>query len=247
MNKTKLMSFSNYDLYLVIDNNLTYYISIPKVKMFKNILTISLDSNSDILNNDINKISESLKSLYEDTNNTNSVLIIPCIEEYSYNKLRNEFNEEYKIVAKYITKIINSAYKILRNLNIELDINIKILDNNLPFIDWFIEKYESRIKKTNIIDLVSDNSLGKKVVVEKEDLQKVNASGINFIVGNNDIDPDSFKNLVEIKNPFDEYSKLYNEPVQKRKLANAAGNVSYYLIGSLVVVTALIILSLIMK
>lgn len=249
MNKTKLISFSNYDVYLVIDDNLTYYISIPKLNMFENIITVELNKGAYILNNSIEEINDSLKNLYTDFNNTNSILVIPSFEKETYLKLNDKSNIElFNKVGKYITKTINSAHQILKDANLKINSNIKFLnDDNEEFIDWFIDKYKTRIQKMSIIDILNEFSLGKSVVAESEDLKKVNAGGLNFIIGNNSEVSNNITKLEEIQNPYDEYSELYKEEPKRRDLATAAGNISYYFIRTMVLVTLLIILVLVIK
>lgn len=245
MDKSKLFSFNNYDVYLVINEDFTYYLSVPKQKG-KYIMTINISKNAYILNNQVDNINNLIKNLYHDFDNTKSVLLIPSIDQNDYQNLANLDNKKTcNEVAKYISKTVNLAYKFLKDLDIEIDSNIKFMENELEFTDWFIGKYQDRIEKINLLDL-----LEKYKQEEKNNLRKVSASGINFIVGSNLTNEESFPNqLVEIKNPYDDFSQMYNEPDKpKRKdLAFSAGNISYYFIGTLVVITALLILALIIK
>lgn len=243
MNKNKLFSFDNYDVYFIVDNNLTYYVSVPK-KIKKCIMTISINENAYILNNSIDEINITIKDLYKDFDTTSAILLIPSISNNDYQRLSNENDINiYNETAKNISKIVNSAYKLLRNMNVEIDNNIKFLSDGIPFIDWFISKYKDRITRIDLLDLLS------KYQLEKEsDLQKVNALGVNFIVGSSKEEENNNTNqLVEIKNPYDDFSEMYKEPEKKPSLAYSTGNISYYFIGTLVVVTSLIILVLLMK
>lgn len=244
MNRNRLFCFNNYDVYFIVDNSLTYYVSIPK-KIKKCIMTISINENAYILNNSITEINNAIKNPYKDFDNTNAILLIPSISNQNYHKLENINNIDiYNETAKYISKIVNSAYKILRSMDITVDSNIKFLSDGVPFIDWFISKYQSRITKIDLLDL-----LNKYNLKEDNDLEKVNALGVNFIVGNknNEIDKELTNQLIEIKNPYDDFSEMYKEPEPKPSIAYSTGNISYYFIGTLVVITAIIILLLLIK
>jgi len=244
LSKTKLLSLNNYDVYFVIDDDLTYYMSMPNNDNDSFItMTIALSSDSDILNSNITSLKDSIKSLYKDFDNTSSVLIVPCVDKKTYFNLNDISNIEiFNKTGKYVTNIVNSSYKIIKEKVEKIDTNINFLKEDLEFIDWFCEKYYGRIKKIDIINL-----LEKYLNENNKDLKKVNVNGVNFIVGNNNINEEE-DDLKKIEIPYESYSDLYkDEGIKKRDFSYAAGNISYYFIGTLVVITSLIILVLLIK
>ena len=112
------------------------------------------------------------------------------------------------------------------------------------FNNWFVNRYGNRCKYKSIIEMMQE-----EVSISKDNLNKVELKGINFVVGKEQEEPpkeepqqnldlDSTLILDAIDLPEDE------PPV--RKEAHQAGYVSYYLLGVFSIAISLVILYLLL-
>ena len=183
MNKTLILQLSKHNIYLISDNNIAFYISIPKTEEYKSTnISIDIKDNFDKINinkNDMIYVKDELMKIYQDIDIENITLVIPIFYNDILERIKNTPTEElYSYLDKCISYIINNAYKTLVSEQIQVNSKIIIIKNEKfeNFIDWFSQRYSSRVDTkqyaelieefTSIIPVISTNNI-KEVPTEK--------------------------------------------------------------------------------
>jgi len=227
MNKTFVAGLENHDVYLINDGKVSFYLNVLKENTSTN---ITLDIKYRYKNN-INNI----VSYYEKIDNYNITLVIPIV------KIEEEF-EGFKSQSNEISLIINYAYKLLTTNGLFVNNNINIIKHNSmrsDFIDFFINKFASRVRYLTLDNLVQ----------EEVPYNKIDAANISFVIGKPElgitIKEDDMKEIIKETR---EKQTTYNKDIQKPKYSFAtSGYVSYYLLGFLTAVVTLLMLTLLIK
>jgi len=226
MNKTFVASLENHDIYLINTNKTTFYFNISKMKGNTN---ITIDANYK-KNNSVNDII----TYYEKIDNYNITLVIPVAKFENDEKL-------FKQQSNILSEAINCTYKFLTNNSVTVGNNINIIKHSTrsDFIDFFVNKFETRVRYITL----------EKLVQEEVPYNKINAANISFVVGKPEIeltikDEEMDKIISETQKRNNETNELNSKP--KYSFASS-GHVSYYLLGVLTAIVTLTILTLLVK
>ena len=215
MNESLVLKLNNINIYLINDNNIPYYLSVPSNVTPKINIAVNL---SDNINND------NLTTIYQQFDNNNICVITPIFNQNVLSQIK-VFNEQYFIkVDKYISYLINNAYKILCNNN-NIDGKIILVKNNnyLVFEEWFKSRYKNRVEydKNDEANIISDVTMTIPTI--------------------------ETTSIVEPSQPTEQASEQpqieqppENGPTRTREL----GFVSYVLLGVVVAVASLVLLYL---
>lgn len=250
MEKTLIMSLANHHIYYVTDSKAAFYIAVPYKKFNKSNICIELREDTQELTfnrANINFLAQKLNSIYSRIDNYNISLIIPVLNANFLNNLRTSNDEKlFAMLDKALAKVINYSFLVLSNSNIAVESDIIMVNNDKykVFISWFVQRYGNRCKYKTLIEMM-------QLSQNTDNLNKVQAEGINFVVGKEqevvpqqpakpeqNLELDSTLILDAIDLPEDE------PPV--RKEAHQAGYVSYYLLGVFSIAISLVILYLLL-
>jgi len=163
MNKTLILQLDKHDIYLLSDNNISFYISVPKIKEFKSVnISIDLKENFDKINinkNDSVYVKDELTNIYQDIDSENITLVIPIFYNDVLERIKQMPSENlFSYLDKCISYIINNAYKTLTEEQINVNSKIIIVKNEKfnNFIEWFSKRYSSRIDTKQYSELLGD-------------------------------------------------------------------------------------------
>lgn len=210
MKESLVVKLNNTNIFLINDKNIPYYLSAPNNTTPKINIAVNLSDN--INNNNITTI-------YQQFDNNNICVITPIFNQNILSKIK-EFNEQYYIqVDKYISYLINNAYKILCDNN-NIDGKIILVKNNdyLVFEEWFKSRYKNRVE----YDKKDDSSIISDVTMTIPTIDTTN----------NVATQQTTEQVPEIQ---------FNKPVEK---TGELGFVSYVLLGVVVAVASLVLLYL---
>lgn len=226
MNKTFVASLENHNVYLINNNNVSFYLNVLKEKDATNI-TLDIKYKK---KNSINDI----VNYYEKIDNYNITLVVPLLEV-------SEENINFNKQSNYLSLVINCAYKLLTSNNVLVKDNINIIKHNSfksAFTDFFISIFKNRVRYITLDNLVS----------EEVPYNKINAMNMSFVVGRPELDltvKEEEMNEI-IKETTEKEQELSNNKVQKVNFATS-GYVSYYLLGFLTAIITLLALTFLIK
>ena len=163
MEQRKMLELNKHDIYLLSDNNIAFYISIPKVMEFNSVnISIDLKDNFDKINinkNDIVYVKDELANIYQDIDSENITLITPIFYNDILQRIKTEPKEGlFSYLDKCLSYIINNAHKVLVENNIQVNSKIVIVKNDkfANFINWFSARYSSRVDTKQYSELLGD-------------------------------------------------------------------------------------------
>ncbi len=163
MEQRKMLELNKHDIYLLSDNNIAFYISIPKVMEFNSVnISIDLKDNFDKINinkNDIVYVKDELANIYQDIDSENITLITPIFYNDILERIKTEPKEGlFSYLDKCLSYIINNAHKVLVEKNIQVNSKIVIVKNDkfANFINWFSARYSSRVDTKQYSELLGD-------------------------------------------------------------------------------------------
>lgn len=224
MEQRKMLELNKHDIYLLSDNNIAFYISIPKVMEFNSVnISIDLKDNFDKINvskNDIVYVKDELANIYQDIDSENITLITPIFYNDILERIKKESTEGlFSYLDKCLSYIINNAYKVLVERNIQVNSKIVIVKNDkfFNFINWFSSRYSSRVDTMQYSELLGDFT-SIIPVVNTDNIISVPTEKIN---NDNNFDSGIETNLKE---------------------SYSTGFISYVLLGALGIVITLVIL-----
>ena len=186
MNKTLFLQLNKHNIYLIEDQNISFYISIPKTEFFSSTnISLDLKENFDKIDtskNDSIYVKDELSQIYdENIDNENITLIIPLFKNNILTLIQEESSEKYyEYLDKCISYIINNAYKILVEFGIKVNTKIIFVRNEKfdNFINWFTSKYKSRIDTKQYSELIAEFT-SVIPVLSKEDISNFNNTNNN--------------------------------------------------------------------
>lgn len=226
MNKTFVASLNNHNVYLISDEEVSFYLNVLKINDTSNI-TLDIDyRNKNIISDVIN--------YYEKIDTYNISLVIP-----SY-KIDNK-KDTYRTECNKLSKIINMSYNFLIHSNIKVKEEINVIKHSKTndFVTYFNSKFSDRITYITLEDLVA----------LEVPYNKITAANINFVVGKPELNLTLKDDEMEevIKESTKEVTPN-NTVVSKQRFNFAtSGYVSYYLLGVLTSVVTLLVITLLMK
>lgn len=163
MEQRKMLELNKHDIYLLSDNNIAFYIGIPKVTEFNSVnISIDLKDNFDKINinkNDIVYVKDELSNIYQDIDSENITLITPIFYNDILQRIKTEPKEGlFSYLDKCLSYIINNAHKVLVENNIQVNSKIVIVKNDkfANFINWFSARYSSRVDTKQYSELLGD-------------------------------------------------------------------------------------------
>ncbi len=163
MEQRKMLELNKHDIYLLSDNNIAFYIGIPKVTEFNSVnISIDLKDNFDKINinkNDIVYVKDELANIYQDIDSENITLITPIFYNDILQRIKTEPKEGlFSYLDKCLSYIINNAHKVLVENNIQVNSKIVIVKNDkfANFINWFSARYSSRVDTKQYSELLGD-------------------------------------------------------------------------------------------
>ena len=226
MEKREILNLNNHKVYYVKDDNISYYLTIPKYQT-KTQLCIELKSKMSNYNLDISDevwVIENVKNTYSYIDDYNITLILPIINEEDRSILEKIDTTKYGTVDKIIAMTLNSAYMILKEANQEIDSQILLVNNDRyqTFINWFKSRYKNRVDCENMLEII------QKYNVNATSYKKIETHGMTFVVGN-------YNNEIDAPRVVHE-----EEPVTNQKLVPKAsyGFTSYWLLVTITIVVA---------
>lgn len=228
MNKTFIASLENHDVYLVNTEKFSFYFNISKEKEETN---ITMDVNY--------KKKGSVNSVithYEKIDNYNITLVIPIVS----------FEEDYSLFKKQsnvLSQIINCTHKLLTSNGVSVKNNINLIKHKSirsDFIDFFINKFASRVRYLTLDDLVQ----------EEVPYNKISAANISFVVGKPELEltikEEEMREI--IREAQEKKNEVVTNNIKKPKQSFAtSGFVSYYLLGFLTAIITLLVLTTLIK
>ena len=163
MEQRKILELNKHDIYLLSDNNIAFYIGIPKVTEFNSVnISIDLKDNFDKINinkNDIVYVKDELANIYQDIDSENITLITPIFYNDILQRIKTEPKEGlFSYLDKCLSYIINNAHNVLVEKNIQVNSKIVIVKNDkfANFINWFSARYSSRVDTKQYSELLGD-------------------------------------------------------------------------------------------
>lgn len=220
MNKTLILQLNKHNIYLLSDNNISFYISVPKTEDFKSVnISIDLKDNFDKINinkNDAIYVKDELTKIYQEIDKENITLVIPIFYNDVLERIKVMPSEKlFSYLDKCISYIINNAYKTLVAEKIQVNSKIIIVKNDKfnNFIDWFSKRYSSRIDTKQYSELLGDFTSVIPVI--------------------------STNNIIEIPTQKINMPNEGNIPIRE---SHSTGFISYVLLGTIGIVLTLIIL-----
>lgn len=228
MNKTFIASLENHNVYLISNDDVSFYLNCLKDKNETTNITMDIDYKK---KNSINDI----VNYYQKIDNYNITLVVPTDNFI-------EKKEKYKTQSNTLSSIINFTYKLLTKNGLTIKNNINIIKHSnikSEFVNFFISKFSNRVRLISIDDLVR----------EEVPYNKVSAANINFVIGRPELDLTIKED--EMQEIIDTTKEVTEKPVsnKKNRLAFVAtsGFVSYYLLGFLTAIITLLVITMLVR
>ncbi len=242
-NSTLITSLNNHLVYYVSDNDFSFCIGLPRKKR-KTAMTIELrpDHSEFNIENNTNVSIEKIINYYNKIDAYDITLIVPIFNNNILEDVRNNASiENFNKLDSLLSKFFNASYKFLVNNNYEVTSTINIVnnDNCKVFLTWFVSKYQSRVDYASLLELI------RKTTKNEDNYNKIEASGVSFVVGS----PKTEKKLEEekvIKEVMSEVAKIEPVPTQIAPV-NKAGYVSYVVLGLVSVTLSLLLLYILVR
>ena len=181
MDKKLVLELTNHNVYYIKNENISYYITVPKNYNRTNIC-IELKSKMSNYNLDMNDelwVMENVKNTFSYIDNYNITLVLPILDEEKISILEKLDTNNYEIVDQILGMTINGAYMNLKAENKEIESEIILINNDRykSFINWFLTKYKNRVICKNllaVIQMYNANATAYK---------KYETPAITFVVG----------------------------------------------------------------
>ena len=197
MDKKLVLELKNHKVYYVKNDNLSYYITIPKI--FKNTsICIELKSKMDNYNLDMNDelwVMENVKNTFSYIDEYNITLVLPILDEEKSSILEKLDMNNYEMIDMILGKTINSAYINLKEADKAIESKVILINNERykSFINWFTTRYRDRIICKNLLSVIQTYN------VNATSYKKFETPAINFVVGsyNNEVDAPKIEKVPE--------------------------------------------------
>ena len=234
MEKIMIMELTYHKVFYVKDNNVRFYITIPKTV---NTTGIAIDlknkmGNFDIENNDNKEVIDNLKNLFNYIDNYNITLIVPILDKSLVDILEKIDKDKFELVNNSIGNVINDSYSFLIQENKKVSSQIVIINNDRykSFITWFVTKYLNRVVTKSLLELI------KVYNVNATTYKKMETPFMNFVVGSYNTEVDAKKIVKEEEQP----DKM--ELVKPRQLQPSSGFASYLILIIIAIIVILLVI-----
>ena len=231
MEKKLVLTLPNHNVYYVKNEDINYYITIPKHESSTNIC-IELKNrmgNYDIELNDEVWVMENIKNTFSYIDSYNITLVLPILKEQEISILEKIDSTKYERIDKLIGQVINGAYMCLKENNIKVDSKIILVNNDKykTFINWFITKYKERVMCKNLLELIQFFN------ANATSYKKLETPVMNFVVGSYN---------TEVTAPKIEQKIEKNEPIVETKQPEVSyGYATYWILAIVTLVVSAVV------
>ncbi len=228
MNKTLVANLEDKRIFLISDNNISFYIGIPNDTKVTIVLNLLDNTNSINSSNNMEELTNNIKSIYNKINFKDSSVVTPVMDNNILEQVKLNNNAQiFNYLDKVMGYLINHAYSILKENGKEVNNSIKLNNNRSyeAFNDWFVKKYNGRVSLVNYLN-APVNRFDEE---EKNDIK----DNVNL-----EMDTKVADSILENTQSLDnvQENKVYHDE------AREPGFVSYVLLGVIVAVVSLAIL-----
>ncbi len=195
MEKKLVLELHNHNVYYVKNDDLKYYITVPK-NISKTNMCIELKSKMDNYNIDTNDeiwVMENIKNTFSYIDSYNITLVLPILDDEKVGILEKMDTTRFDMIDRLLGTIINSAYTCLKSDNVSLDNQIILVNNDRykPFINWFITRYHERVICKSLLELIQLYN------VNATSYKKFETPAITYVVGSYNAEVDAPKVVKE--------------------------------------------------
>lgn len=241
METTLFLKLLRHNVYYVKTDYVNYYITIPKNTGHVVKMVIDIKSNMDkydVLKNDKIWVEENVKAVFKDIDDYDITLILPIFNDEIVNYLNEGNVDNYGKVDAVCGYLINSAYKVLSSNNLQIDNEITVInsDKYQNFLNWFINRYSSRVKGISLLELIRQDSATKV-----ENYQTISTPNMSFVVGTNE--PKEIPVEEETNLAFKNDTNIIDMGEDKQN----KGFASYSLLAIFTILVSLVILYVVFK
>lgn len=149
MNQTLVANVNNKNVYLINNNDISFYVCFPNSNKASIVLNLVDNANSISMNNNMVNITNEITNIYSKFNYGDIAVVSPVVDSNLLEQVKlNNDGQVFNYLDKIMSYLINTVYKILKDNNIEVDNKIK-LNNNKNYSDfnnWFIKRYNERVE-----------------------------------------------------------------------------------------------------
>ena len=231
MDRKLVLKLPNHNVYYIKnDDNICYYITIPKNNNVTNIC-IELKSKMNNYNLDMNDeiwVMENVKNTFAYIDDYNITLVLPILNEHNISVLEKIDSTEYESIDKILGRIINYAYHDLKNDGKEIDDQVILINNDRykTFITWFTSRYNNRVVCKNLLEIIQMYN------VNATSYKKLETPAMTFVVGSYASEVNAPKVIKELENDANN---------QKLVPQTSSGFTSYWLLAIITIVVAFIV------
>ena len=197
MNKKLILELNNHNVYYIKNEDISYYITIPKTFNSTNIC-IELKSKMSNYNLDMNDelwVMENVKNTFTYIDNYNITLILPILNEDQISVLEKLDSSKYEIIDRLLGTTINAAYLNLKEERKEIGSEIILVNNDRykSFINWFTTRYKNRVICKNLLSIIQMYN------ANATSYKKFETPAITFVVGsyNNEVNAPKVERVPE--------------------------------------------------
>ena len=232
MEKIMLLELSYHKVFFVKDNDVRFYITVPKTVETTGI-SIELKNkmgNYDIENNDNKEVFDNLNNTFNYIDRYNITLVLPLLDKNLVDILEKIDKDNFELVNNSLGRIINDSYKILMDENKKVSSQIIVINNDRykSFITWFNTKYLNRVVTKNLLELIQVFN------VNATSYKTMETPFMNFVVGSYNTEIDAAKIVKDEDKP-----KM--ELVKPKQLQPSSGFASYLILIVIAVIVILVV------
>lgn len=227
--ETKLIfELNKHNVYYVKSDTINFYINVPKNNDSTSI-SIELKSKMSNYNLELNDevwVMDNVNNAFSYIDEYNITLVLPVLGDAQVDILEKIDSSKYDDLDRIFAFLINTSYKLLRSYDIEIEKNIKIINNDRykTFINWFTTKYSSRVQDISLLELI------QLFNVNATSYKKLETPVMNFVVGSYNTEVDAPRNVDVVPEEI--------ELPAKQKLQTSSGFASYWFLGIITLVIA---------
>lgn len=227
--ETKLIfELNKHNVYYVKSDTINFYINVPKNNDSTSI-SIELKSKMSNYNLELNDevwVMDNVNNAFSYIDEYNITLVLPVLDDAQVDILEKIDSSKYDDLDRIFAFLINTSYKLLRSYDIEIEKNIKIINNDRykTFINWFTTKYSSRVQDISLLELI------QLFNVNATSYKKLETPVMNFVVGSYNTEVDAPRNVDVVPEEI--------ELPAKQKLQTSSGFASYWFLGIITLVIA---------